>query len=85
MNLSPKMAAWLQSEDLPRLGYSRETYPETALTNRKRAQTLEEIKQTLIPGIRKESLARSEKRGTSTERRTLSSVRVYGEAMLIQA
>ncbi len=83
--MSPKMAAWLQSKDWPRLGYSRETYPETALTNRKRAQKLEEIKQTLIPGIRKESLARSEKRGTSTERRTLSSVQVYGEATLIQA
>ena len=79
------MAAWLQSEDWPRLGHSRETYPETALTNRKRAQKLEEIKQTLISGIRKESLARSEKIGTSTERRTLSSVQVYGEAMLIQA
>lgn len=83
--MSPKMAAWLQSEDWRRLGYSRETYPETALTNRKRAQKLEEIKQTLIPGIRKESLARSENRGTSTERTTLSSVQVYGEAMLIQA
>src|SRR3712207_7864517 len=59
------MAAWLQSEDWPRLGYERETYPETALANRKRAQKLEEIKQTLMPGIRKESLARSENRGTS--------------------
>ena len=29
--------------------------------------------------------ARSEKRGTSTGRRTLSFVQVYGEAMLIQA
>ena len=83
--MSRKMAAWLQSEDCPRLGYSRETQPETALTNRKRAQKLEEIKLTLIPGIRKEQLARSEKTGTSTERRTLSSVQVYGEAMLIQA
>ena len=83
--MSPKMPAWLQSEDWPRLGYSRETYPETALTNRKWAQQLEEIKQALIPGIRKESLATSEKRGTSTERRILSSVQVYGEAMLIQA
>ena len=66
------------------LGYSRETYPETALTDRKRAQKLAEIKQTLIPGIRKESLPRSEKRGTTTERRTLSSVQDDGEAMLIQ-
>ena len=82
--MSPKMAAWLQYDYWPRLGYTRETYPETALTNTKRAQTLEEIKQTLIPGIRNESLARSEKRGTSTERRTLSSVQVYGEAMLIK-
>src|SRR3712207_8727417 len=72
--MSPKMAAWLQSEDWPSLGYYRETYPETALTNRKRAQKLEEIKQTLIPGKRNESLARSENRGTSTERRTLSSI-----------
>ena len=83
--MSPKKAAWLKSEDWPRLGYSRETYPETALTNRQRAQKLEEIKQTLIPGIRKESLARSKQRGTCTERRTLTSVQVYGEAMLIQA
>ena len=83
--MSHKMAAWLQSEYWPWLGYSRDTYPETALTNRKRAQKVEEIKQTLIPGIRKESLARSEKRGTSTERRTLSSVQVHGVAMLIQA
>ena len=83
--MSPKMAVWLQFEDWPRLGYTRQTYPETALTYRKRAQILEEIYQTLIPGIRKKSLARSEKRGTSTERRTLSSVQVYGEAMLIQA
>src|SRR3712207_7269051 len=73
--MSPKMAAWLQSEDWPSLGYYRETYPETALTNRKRAQKREEIKQTLISGKRKESLARSENRGTSTERRTLSSIR----------
>ena len=78
--MSPKMAAWLQSEDWPRLGYTKEKYPEKALTNRKRTQKLEEIKQTLIPGIRKESLARSEKRGTSTERRTLSSVQVYLKA-----
>ena len=83
--MSPKMASWLQYEDWPRMGYSREKYPETSLTNRKRAQKLEEIKQNLIPGIRKESLARSENRGTSTERTTLSSVQVYGEAMLIQA
>ena len=83
--MSPKMAPWLQSEDWPRLGYLRERYPETSLTNRKRAQKLEDIKQTMIPGMRKESLGRSEKRGTSTERRTLSSVQVYGEAMLIQA
>src|SRR3712207_8312015 len=83
--MSPKMAAWLQSEDWPSLGYYRETYPETALTNRKRAQKREEIKQTLIPGKRKESLARSENRGTSTERRTLSSIQVYAEAMLIHA
>ena len=83
--MSPKLAAWLPSEDLPRLGYSREIYPETALTNRKRAQKLEEIKQTLLPGIRKESLARSEKRVTSTEKRTLSSLQVYWEAMLIHA
>ena len=82
--MSPTMATWLQSEDWPRLGYTRETYPETAMTNTKPAQKLEEIKQTLIPGIRKEYLARSEKRGISTERRTLSSVPVYGEAMLIQ-
>ena len=83
--MSSKRAAWLPSEDWPRLGYSRETYPETHLTNRKGTQKLEENKQTLIPGLRKESLARSEKTGTSTERRTLSSVQVYGEAKLIQA
>ena len=85
VNMSPKMAAWLQSEDGPMLCYKRERYQETALTNRKRAQKLEEIKQTLSQWIRKESLARSENRGTSTERTTLSSVQVYGEAMLIEA
>ena len=62
-----------------------ERYPETALTNRKRAQKVEEIKQTLIQEIRKESLAISENRGTSTVRRTWSSIQVYGEAVLIQA
>ena len=83
--MSPKMAVWLKSEDWSRLCYSRETYPETALTNRKQTQKVEVISQTLVAGIRKESLARSEKRGTSSERRILSSVQVYGEAMLIQA
>ncbi|PPV32847.1 hypothetical protein AWN77_20570 [Clostridioides difficile] len=59
-------------------------HTQKQLDKQKAGQKLEEIKQTLIPGIRKESLARSEKRGTSTERSTLSSVQVYGEAMLIQ-
>ena len=83
--MSAKMAARLQTEDWPRLGYYREGYPETALRNRKRTQKLEDIKQTLIRGLRKGSWARSENRGTSPERRTLSSIQVYGEAMLIQA
>ena len=60
-NMSTKFSAWLQSEDWPRLGYTKETYPETDLTNRKQTQKQEEIKQTPIPGIRMESLARSEK------------------------
>ncbi|MBH0334458.1 hypothetical protein BM86_02665, partial [Bacillus thuringiensis] len=56
VNMSPKMATCLQSKDWPRLGESSERYPETAFPNRNRAQKLEETKETLIQGMRKESL-----------------------------
>jgi len=85
VNMSPKIAAYFQSERWTRLGYSSERYPDTAVTNRNRAQNLEEIKETMIQGIRKESLGRSDNRGTSTKRGTLSSTQVDGETMLIQA
>ncbi|WP_373401617.1 hypothetical protein, partial [Klebsiella pneumoniae] len=64
---------------------SSEGYSETAFAHRNRAQKVEEIKDTLIQGIRQESLGRSHNRGTSTERRTLPSPHVEEEAVLIQA
>ena len=67
------------------LGYPRERYPETAFPNRNRTQKLEESKETLIQGIRKESLGRRDTRGASTERRTLLSTQVDVEAVLIEA